>query len=53
MTGHKLALTCVALSPDDRHGFSGSKDNAVVQYDLETGQRVGYLRRAWRPGGEV
>jgi ribosomal RNA-processing protein 9 len=51
MTGHRLPLTCVALSPDDRHAFSGSKDNAVVQYDVHTGQRVGYVRRAWQRGG--
>ena len=51
MTGHRLPLTCVALSPDDRHAFTGSKDNAIVQYDVETGARVGYLRRAWaKPG---
>ena len=49
-TGHRLPLTCVALSPDDRHAFSGSKDNAVVQYDVATGQRVGYVRRAWQRG---
>lgn len=50
MKGHTLPLTCVALSPDDRHAFTGSKDNAIIQYDVETGARIGYLRRAWAPG---
>eukprot|EP00613_Pedinella_sp_CCMP2098_P079199 CAMPEP_0171946358 /NCGR_PEP_ID=MMETSP0993-20121228/53179_1 /TAXON_ID=483369 /ORGANISM="non described non described, Strain CCMP2098" /LENGTH=548 /DNA_ID=CAMNT_0012589705 /DNA_START=26 /DNA_END=1672 /DNA_ORIENTATION=+ len=58
MTGHQLPLTCVCLSPDDRHAFTGGKDNALIQYDLETAKRVGYLRRAWKragndSGGEV
>jgi len=52
MTGHTLSLTCLALSTDDRHAFTGAKDNAVIQYDVETGQRVGYLRRSWRPSAD-
>ena len=50
LKGHRLPLTCVALSADDRHCFSGSKDNAVIQYDVETGQRLTYVRRPWRSG---
>ena len=52
MTGHQLPLTCVCVSPDDRHCFTGGKDNALIQYDVETGQRVGYIRRAWQRGAE-
>lgn len=54
MRGHKLAPTCVALSPDDATAFSGSKDNAIIRWDVETGKHVS-MQPHWRklPGGKV
>ncbi|CAM9108137.1 unnamed protein product [Choristocarpus tenellus] len=54
MRGHKLTPTCVALSPDDKTVFSGSKDNSIVRWDVETGKRT-LVRPRWRklPGGTV
>lgn len=54
MRGHKLTPTCVVLSPDDTTAFSGSKDNSVLRWDVETGKRVAMLPH-WRklPGGKV
>lgn len=54
MRGHKLTPTCVALSPDDATAFSGSKDNSIIRWDVETGKRVTMLPH-WRklPGGKV
>lgn len=46
MGGHDLSVTCVALSSDERTIYSGSKDNSVVQWDAETGQKV-VLRPKW------
>ena len=46
LKGHSLPLTCVALSTDDRHCFTGSKDHAVIHYDVETGQRLAFVRRS-------
>ncbi|CAM9182271.1 unnamed protein product [Ascophyllum nodosum] len=47
MRGHKLTPTCVALSPDDASAFSGSKDNSIVRWDVETGKRFTMLPQ-WR-----
>lgn len=47
MKGHRLALTCVALSADERWAFSGGKDDAVFQYDVEAGRRVAALSPLW------
>ncbi|CAM9572875.1 unnamed protein product [Ectocarpus fasciculatus] len=54
MRGHKLSPTCVVLSPDDTTAFSGSKDNSIIRWDVETGKRVTMLPH-WRklPGGKV
>lgn len=54
MRGHKLTPTCIALSADDTTVYSGSKDNSVVRWDVETGKRVVMLPY-WRklPGGKV
>lgn len=54
MRGHKLTPTCVVLSPDDSTAFSGSKDNSIVRWDVETGKRITMLPH-WRklPGGKV
>lgn len=54
MRGHKLTPTCVVLSPDDTTAYSGSKDNSVVRWDVETGKRVAMLPRWCKlPGGKV
>lgn len=37
--GHKLAVTCVSLSLDERTLFSGGKDCAVIRWDVETGKK--------------
>lgn len=54
MRGHKLTPTCVVLSPDDTTAFSGSKDNSILRWDVETGKRVTMLPH-WRklPGGKT
>eukprot|EP00752_Nemacystus_decipiens_P007081 g6344.t1 len=54
MRGHKLTPTCVVLSPDDTTAFSGSKDNSILRWDVETGKRVTMLPR-WRklPGART
>ncbi len=50
--GHKLTVTCVALSGDDRLAASGSKDNAVFLWDIEKkGKRV--LIPKWKQGSGV
>ncbi|KAL9224321.1 hypothetical protein vseg_000367 [Gypsophila vaccaria] len=40
---HRQSVTAVALSNDDRRGFSASKDGCVVHWDVETGTAEKYL----------
>jgi len=47
LTGHEASVTCLALTSDDRFCYSGSKDNAVVCWDVETGQST-FLRPTWK-----
>lgn len=46
---HRQPVTSVALSEDDRRGFSASKDGTIVHWDVESGKSEKYL---W-PSGEV
>ena len=39
---HKQSVTGVCLSSDDRTAYSVSKDGAIVEWDVETGNRTKY-----------
>uniref|UniRef100_A0A8C7TWR2 U3 small nucleolar RNA-interacting protein 2 n=1 Tax=Oncorhynchus mykiss TaxID=8022 RepID=A0A8C7TWR2_ONCMY len=40
LRGHKLPVTCLAISPDDQHVFSASKDCSIIKWDVESGKRL-------------
>ena len=40
LTGHQNSVSSVAVSPDGRRIVSGSQDNTVAVWDLETGTRI-------------
>ena len=40
LSGHLHSVNAVAVSPDGRHIVSGSHDNSVVVWDLETGAPI-------------
>ena len=44
---HAGPVTCVTLSSDSSLVISGSKDNAVVQWDVETATKT-FLKKHWR-----
>lgn len=46
LSGHQGPLTCIALSKDEQHAFTGSKDNSVVKWDIETGAKT-ELKKKW------
>lgn len=46
LSGHQGPLTCVALSKDETQAFTGSKDNSIVKWDIETGARS-ELKQRW------
>ena len=37
---HKLAITCVCISPDSRLAFTASKDGGLVMWEVATGKKV-------------
>ncbi|KAJ1449418.1 WD40-repeat-containing domain protein [Pelagophyceae sp. CCMP2097] len=45
LKGHRGPVTCMAFT--DAWCFSGSKDNAVAQHDLTTGQLLNWLLPRW------
>mmetsp|Transcript_35974 Transcript_35974/g.85748 ORF Transcript_35974/g.85748 Transcript_35974/m.85748 type:complete len:491 (-) Transcript_35974:22-1494(-) len=38
--GHDLTPTCVALSREGHHAFSGSKDGSLIMWDVEEGRKM-------------
>ena len=38
--GHDLTPTCVALSREGQHAFSGSKDGSLIMWDVEQGRKM-------------
>ena len=43
LTGHRYGVTSVAVSPDGRRVVSGSYDDTVAVWDLESGARIHQL----------
>ncbi|XP_069101612.1 U3 small nucleolar RNA-interacting protein 2-like [Argopecten irradians] len=46
LRGHQLSVTCVVISPDSRHIFTGSKDCSIIKWDIQRGKKVAVI-----PGG--
>ncbi|KAJ2557293.1 pre-rRNA processing protein [Coemansia sp. RSA 1933] len=42
--GHRLAVTCVAVTPDGRYVYSGSKDGALTKWERATGRKAAVFR---------
>ena len=53
LRGHRLSVTAVALSPDDRTLFSVSKDGAILSHDVEAGARQRFDSAAAGQGKEA
>ncbi|XP_057702868.1 U3 small nucleolar RNA-interacting protein 2 isoform X2 [Corythoichthys intestinalis] len=46
LRGHKLPITCLVISPDDKCIFSASKDCSIIKWDIESGKKLRVI-----PGG--
>ncbi|XP_064605482.1 U3 small nucleolar RNA-interacting protein 2-like isoform X2 [Liolophura sinensis] len=46
LRGHQLSITCLVISPDNQHIFSGSKDCSIIKWNVMTGKKVHII-----PGG--
>ncbi|XP_030633350.1 U3 small nucleolar RNA-interacting protein 2 [Chanos chanos] len=38
--GHKLSVTCLVITPDEKHIFSASKDCSIIKWEVESGKKV-------------
>ncbi|KAI8319994.1 WD40 repeat-like protein [Martensiomyces pterosporus] len=38
--GHRLPVTCVAITPDGKYVYSGSKDGSLIKWARESGKRL-------------
>uniref|UniRef100_A0A8C7XUE6 Ribosomal RNA processing 9, U3 small nucleolar RNA binding protein n=1 Tax=Oryzias sinensis TaxID=183150 RepID=A0A8C7XUE6_9TELE len=46
LRGHKLPITCLVLTPDDKCIFSGAKDCSIIKWDIASGKKLHTI-----PGG--
>ncbi|XP_014331420.1 U3 small nucleolar RNA-interacting protein 2 isoform X2 [Xiphophorus maculatus] len=40
LRGHKLPITCLVITPDDRCIFSAAKDCSIIKWDVENGKKL-------------
>ncbi|XP_026868287.2 U3 small nucleolar RNA-interacting protein 2 [Electrophorus electricus] len=40
LRGHKLSVTCLCITPDEKHIFSASKDCSIIKWDVGSGKKV-------------
>ncbi|KAL7843686.1 hypothetical protein AOLI_G00251980 [Acnodon oligacanthus] len=40
LRGHKLSVTCLVITPDEKYIFSASKDCSVIKWEVESGKKA-------------
>uniref|UniRef100_A0AAR2JA25 U3 small nucleolar RNA-interacting protein 2 n=1 Tax=Pygocentrus nattereri TaxID=42514 RepID=A0AAR2JA25_PYGNA len=40
LRGHKLSVTCLVITPDEKYIFSASKDCSIIKWEVESGKKV-------------
>ncbi|XP_048346776.1 U3 small nucleolar RNA-interacting protein 2 [Sphaerodactylus townsendi] len=40
LQGHRLPITCLVISPDDKYIFSAAKDCSIIKWDVENGRKL-------------
>ncbi|KAJ7316713.1 hypothetical protein JRQ81_002875 [Phrynocephalus forsythii] len=40
LRGHRLPITCLVISPDDKYIFSAAKDCSIIKWDAESGKKL-------------
>lgn len=40
LRGHKLPVTCLVISSDEKYIFSASKDCSIIKWDVQSGKRL-------------
>uniref|UniRef100_A0A8C3AD32 U3 small nucleolar RNA-interacting protein 2 n=1 Tax=Cyclopterus lumpus TaxID=8103 RepID=A0A8C3AD32_CYCLU len=46
LRGHKLPITCLVISSDDKYIYSAAKDCSIIKWDVESGKKLHTI-----PGG--
>ncbi|XP_071138149.1 U3 small nucleolar RNA-interacting protein 2-like [Mytilus galloprovincialis] len=52
LRGHQLSVTCIIISSDSKHIYSGSKDCTIIKWDTQTCRKVYTVYGAKKNGGE-
>ncbi|KAJ3602049.1 hypothetical protein NHX12_029809 [Muraenolepis orangiensis] len=52
LRGHKLPVTCLVISPDEKYIFSASKDCSIIKWDVDTGKKL-HTIKGGRKGTEA
>ncbi|XP_069500132.1 U3 small nucleolar RNA-interacting protein 2 isoform X2 [Ambystoma mexicanum] len=45
LRGHQRPVTCLVISPDDKHVFSASKDCSIIKWDIVSGRKLHTIPR--------
>ncbi|XP_062842229.1 U3 small nucleolar RNA-interacting protein 2 isoform X2 [Trichomycterus rosablanca] len=45
LRGHKLAVTCLVITLDEKYIFSASKDCSIIKWEVESGKKVQKIAR--------
>lgn len=52
LRGHKLPVTCLVISYDEKYIFSASKDCAIIKWDMQSGKRLHTIKGVRKGTGE-
>lgn len=52
LRGHRLSVTCVTISHDDKHIFSGSKDCSIIKWCAQSGKKLHQVPGVKKPSDQ-
>ncbi|XP_072308549.1 U3 small nucleolar RNA-interacting protein 2 isoform X1 [Eucyclogobius newberryi] len=52
LRGHKLPVTCLVISSDEKYIFSASKDCSIIKWDFSSGKRLHTIKGVRKGSGE-
>ncbi|XP_077182005.1 U3 small nucleolar RNA-interacting protein 2 [Paroedura picta] len=45
LRGHRLPITCLVISPDDKYVFSAAKECSIIKWDVASGKKLHVIHR--------
>uniref|UniRef100_A0A3B4B204 U3 small nucleolar RNA-interacting protein 2 n=1 Tax=Periophthalmus magnuspinnatus TaxID=409849 RepID=A0A3B4B204_9GOBI len=52
LRGHKLSITCLVISTDEKYIFSASKDCSIIKWDVPSGKRLHTIKGVRKGSGD-